>query len=358
MTIVKNVFKKITPSCLFDIYRRFRFNESTIIYKGVSYKEFLESSLAASRAGITDDKRKALVIDIKDVFLKDGTRPDEYLLYNFDIKNQEERNTYLPRKMKDVTLINYYKPDGRTLVRQLRDKYQFYQLAKPFFKRDAVRIAGEEDWSQFDQFCKNHSRFICKILKGGCGVGVRIENVKDYAQVRDLFDKLLAEGVWIIEELIKQDASISSFNESSVNTVRFPSFRHGTEVKQAYPCIRFGRKGSIVDNAGQKGVFASIDINTGEIISNGFDELGQEYEEHPDSKVRFKGFQIPRWSELLKEAEQAHLSLPEKHTYVAFDFALSEKGWMIVEGNWGDFVLQQTSLKRGLKKEFLELLYG
>lgn len=358
MSIIRNFIKKIIPQRLIALYRRRKFDESSIIYKGVSYREFLESALRESRSNISGEKLKALLADIKDVYLMDGTRPDEYLLYNYDNKCQDERGTYMPQKMKDSILLDYYKPDGEKLIGQLRDKYLFYQLAALFFKRDVVRIVGNNDWDCFEQFCKEHNRFICKIINSGCGVGIRIEDVKDNFQAKALFEELLAEGEWIIEELIKQDPAISSFNESSVNTVRFPSFRHGNEVKQDYPCIRFGRKGSIVDNAGQKGVFASVDILTGKINSNGFDELGHEYEEHPDSKVRFEGFQIPRWAELLEEARRAHLLLPEKHTYVAFDFALSDKGWVIVEGNWGDWVLQQTSLKRGLKKEFLELLKG
>lgn len=101
------------------------------------------------------------------------------------------------------------------------------------------------------------------------------------------------------------------------------------------------------------GIFASIDIKTGAIISNGFDELGHEYKCHPDSNVRFKYFVVPKWDELLEEAKQAHLSLSEKQIYVVFEFALSVKGWVIVEANWGDFVLQQTALKRGLKTEFV-----
>jgi hypothetical protein len=356
--IIRRLVKKITPPCLLYYYRKWSFDESNVIYKGVSYNEFMETALEASRPGITGEKRRALLKDMKKVYLKDGTRPDEYLLYNYDSKSQQDRSTYLPQRLKDVTLIDYYGYDGSKLIRQLRDKYQFFLLAKPFFKRDVVRIAEKNDWSQFEQFCKEHSRFICKIINGGCGVGVRIEEVKDSDRAKDLFEELIGKGKWIIEELIKQDPLLSSFNDSSVNTVRFPSFRHGNEVKQNYPCIRFGRRGYIVDNAAQKGVFASVDIRTGKIISNGFDELGHEYEVHPDSKVRFKEFQIPKWTELLEEARLAHLSLPEKHTYVAIDFALSEKGWVIVEANWGDWVLQQTSLKQGLKKEFLELLKG
>ena len=52
------------------------------------------------------------------------------------------------------------------------------------------------------------------------------------------------------------------------------------------------------------------------------------------------------------------MALPDNQVYVAFDFALSDSGWCIVEGNWGDLFLQQLSLKKGLRKEFVSLLFG
>lgn len=160
----------------------------------------------------------------------------------------------------------------------------------------------------------------------------------------------------MVEELIQQHQEISSFNASSVNTVRFPSFKHGDKVVAARPCMRFGREGNIVDNAGQGGVFVSVDINTGEIISDGFDEHGHKYPSHPDSNKTFKGFVVPQWKELIEVARVLHLSLPEDQVYVAFDFALSDKGWVVVEGNWGDWILQQVSFEKGLRREFISLL--
>lgn len=361
MSALKQIIKSIIPSRFHKAYMRYRFDESQIIYKGINYRDFLTAALTDFKKEYKDREIKSLLSDIKDTYIADGTRPDEYFLYGFEHKRAEERSVYMPQRAKDKILLNFYSPKGLEIIEQLRDKWIFYNIAKPFFKRDVVKIESVGDFADFEVFSMKHKHFICKIINSGCGVGIRKETVDDkehsHAKV-ELFNKLIGQGKWIIEELIIQHKTLSYFNESSVNTVRFPSFRHGNNIVQAYPCIRFGRKGSIVDNAGQKGVFASIDIKTGTICTNGFDELGNEYEMHPDSKVHFKGFTIPQWSELIEVARQAHLSLPENQTYVAFDFALSDKGWMIVEGNWGDFVLQQTSLKRGLKNEFLSLLNG
>lgn len=356
LTGLKKIIKFAIPRSLLKKYREWKFDESKIIYKGVSYREFLEPALAALRPDVIGSNRRILLGDIKRAYLADGTRPDEYLLHDFDHKSKSERAKYMPQKIKDSILSNYYGQDAKQLIGQLRNKYVFYTLAKPFFKRDVIKIAKGEDWKLFESFCSSHSCFICKIINGGCGEGIRIEEVKSCDQAKALFDELVVAGEWIVEELIKQDEVIASFNKSSVNTVRLPSFRHGNTVVQNYPFIRFGRNGSIVDNAGQGGIFASIDVKTGKIITNGFDELGHEYVSHPESNVVFKDFQIPRWSELLDMAKEAHMSLPLKHVYVGFDFALSDKGWLVVEGNWGDFICQQTSLKQGLKTEFMQML--
>ena len=358
MAVLKRFIRKLIPPCILKEYRIRRFDDSQIIYKGVSYKDFLQAAIAAARPNVSGKAKEILLKDIMTVYLEDGTRPDEYLLYNYDSKDKKEREKYMPQRLKDTILCGYYGEETAMVIGQMRDKYSFYKLVAPFFKRDVTKVETEDDRDAFVFFCKKHPRFICKIINGGCGVGVRVEEVNDENQIHCLFNELISQGRWIIEELIQQDPSISAFNNSSVNTVRFPSFKHGYKIVQKYPCIRFGRQGSIVDNAGQGGVFASIDIETGTIITNGFDELGHEYDCHPDSNIRFRSFKIPRWNELLEEAKQAHLSLPEKQTYVAFDFALSTKGWVIVEANWGDFVLQQTSLKRGLKYDFIHLLKG
>ena len=165
----------------------------------------------------------------------------------------------------------------------------------------------------------------------------------------------MSGGGYILEELIQQDERMSKWNPSSVNTVRICSFRkHDGSTEQLFPFFKTGRQGSVVDNAGQGGVYASVDACTGVICTDGMDENGHTYKEHPDSKITFVGWQIPCWNELMEMASKIHQSLPEGQKYVGFDFALSkDKGWLVVEGNWGDFICQQSSLHRGIRKEIM-----
>ena len=162
------------------------------------------------------------------------------------------------------------------------------------------------------------------------------------------------QGNWVVEELVVQHPETAVWNESSVNTVRVPSFRTPEGVYILQPFFRTGRKGSIVDNAGQGGVFAVFDPETGVITTDGVNEFGGRYPTHPDSGIRFKGWQIPYWKELKSLVAEVHQSLPEHHRYVGFDFALNKDGqWVLIEGNWGQMVGQMAELK-GIRRQFIE----
>ena len=167
---------------------------------------------------------------------------------------------------------------------------------------------------------------------------------------------MLKEGSYICEELINQDSRLATFNESSVNTVRIPSIWAKSEAHILYPFLRTGRKGSVVDNGGSGGIFALIDAESGVVVSDGFDQSGHRFVKHPDSHVIYKGYQIPEWASLKAAVNKVHSTMPKEFKYVGWDFALTNKGWCVIEANWGDFIAQQKTLGRGLYKEFKKIL--
>ena len=100
-----------------------------------------------------------------------------------------------------------------------------------------------------------------------------------------------------------------------------------------------------------------FDPDTGIVVTDGVDEFGGRFEFHPDSKLRFKGWQIPQYEELKDIAAKLIHRMPRGQKYVGFDFALTENGWVLVEGNsLGQFV-GQIAEQKGVKKKFLEYLY-
>ncbi len=332
------------------------FDESQKVYNGKTYSSYWESINGDSR--YSSWERLIVKAEARRAYLEGGFRPDEFFLYGLEHKNKRVRELFLSRKMKDKYLISFYGSIWCEVFSVLRDKFVFYSYLKDFFRREVTFVKNEEDRLPFLSFCNQHHQIFAKQNRGNCGIGARSFLISDEQQANAIFDELVSSGEWIIEELIKQDALISSFNSSSINTVRFPSFKRNGVVECVFPCMRFGRSGSIVDNAGQGGVFVSVDQNSGEIISDAFDERGNVFVSHPDSGIPFRGFRVPQWENLLESVKKAHLALPNNQVYVAFDFALSDQGWCIVEGNWGDWILQQTSLQRGFRNEFVSLLNG
>ena len=345
---------------LVKVFRRAKelvfFDETRVIYHGDSFKSYWDEYYANAHRGFLSAFKVKL--QAKRAYIDDGFRLDEFYLLGLENKKKKERDLYLSRNKKDELLISYYGPEWRRILGLLKDKYSFYTNLKAFFKREAIYITSSEDRDSFLSFCSRHHHIFAKRDKGSCGIGAKSLTIHDNEQAGKVFDELITYGEWIIEELIHQDPVISAFNASSINTVRFPSFKHNGVVKSVFPCMRFGRAGSIIDNSTLGGLTVGIDEKTGELFPYAYDEKGDVHEVHPDSKIPFRGFQVPQWDDLIEFVRRAHLALPDDQVYVAFDVALSDKGWCIVEGNWGDWFLQQSSRQKGMKKEFVSLLLG
>lgn len=358
---IKSAVWHFIPGPVRVIYRKRHFDENNIIYKEMSFLQYKEQAFCDFLPNATMEQKSAVGSDMLDAYIEHNVRPDEYMLFKFAEQDRVSRSAYLPQLGKDLLVSSYYRTQGYNasdIIGFLRKKSAFYEYLKDFFKREALLVSSMDDLSVFIDFCQRHPHFIAKDDTGGCGVGVKIMDVSEISDYTSALGELVGQGSWILEELIQQHPALAEFNPTSVNTVRLPSFRHGNKVVPAYPLFRFGRSGAIVDNASQGGLFVSLDVHTGTIITDAFDEHGHQFVNHPNFGIKFKGNVIPQWMELIRFAKEIHLSLPVEQVYVAFDFALTPQGWVLVEGNWGDMIMMEISLQKGLFKEFKSLLYG
>lgn len=273
--------------------------------------------------------------------------PWEYSLYNFKKQSHKERLEWLSDADRYMCCDLIM---GTDPYLTLKDKYQFYQLAKGFYKRQIFVFTPDTTKQQLLSYISDQSKLFVKPVDGSLG---RDTFIVSSELDRDLlYDKLLElKGNWLIESAITQSKDIADWNESSVNTVRIPSLRNNGEWHILQPFFRTGRKGQIVDNAGAGGILCVVDENTGVVITDGYDENHNVYVKHPDSELIYKGWKIPRWQELISLTNEIHTTLPESFKYVGFDFALTDKGWDLIEGNWGQFV-GQIAAQKGIKHLF------
>lgn len=275
----------------------------------------------------------------------------EFFLYGLRDMKFKEKRTYLSDLERKSMLDEV---GNEAAYNELTNKGILYMIAKKYFKREAFVINQNSDVKGFIDFVSRHSEFIVKPLFGSSGRDATIQSAHTPVEARNLFAKLSAQHSWIVEELIQQAPAMSVWNASSVNTLRVPVIDTKDGIKILQPYFRIGRKGSVVDNTNQGGIFAVFEPETGIVSTDGIDKRLITYECHPDSGLRFKGWQIPQYDELkLLAAEILHM-LPSHPRYISFDFALTPSGWVLVEGNYNGQFTGQIAEHKGVRKEFIE----
>ena len=357
---IKGLVIRLTPKPVlhsYQVYKCAKRGYHTPVYAGADMSEQMDKFIPMyikknklSNKAYLDNLKK----DMCRAWYEYNISPHEYLMYDFMVKSDEERSTYVSDVYKDYMLDTL---DGHKNYEFLSDKYAFYLKTRKYFNREVIQLDSNTGMNEFVEFAVRNKNLFIKKNGESYGHGTMIVDLYTAEDARNYYSAtLIGGGNFVIEKRLTQNAFMARWNDSSVNTVRINSFLNTDGHTVLAPFIRFGRKGSIVDNGGSGGIFACIDSTSGEIITNAKDELGNEYKLHPDSQVRIKGEVIPYWNELIETAKAVHKSLPN-HLYIGFDFALnSDNQWTLIEGNWGQFVCQQSCLKRGLKNEYKSLM--
>lgn len=274
-----------------------------------------------------------------------GTFYEEYEVYGFATKNAAERREDLTDAVRDKICLRVNSREGSRIV---ANKYLTYTTLQRYYHRQVWLLHGEETMETVVRAGMTQGCLVAKPADNCGGRGVELLT----ASTESGWRRLLAdrEGM-MVEECIRQVPELAQWNPSSVNTIRINTFRRGNNVEVFTAFIRTGRKGSFVDNGLQGGLFASIDTDTGVIFTDGYDEKSVAHTVHPDSSVPYKGVAIPRWNEAVALAKAMALAMPGM-TYIGWDLALTSDGLELVEANRGEFIAQQITQGRGLRREF------
>jgi hypothetical protein len=271
--------------------------------------------------------------------------------YKFYMLNKTERNEY-------ITMSQAHKIQ-RNLNKGVRDlfwyKDRFLLRFSAFAKRDWINLtnATAED---FVRFCEKHQKFILKPMAGSRGNGIKLITIDDAEDVAALYNQLSSKN-FIAEELITACKEIAEFNPDSLNTLRVVTFWNGRRFNLIGSFLRMGVKGSHIDNAHAGGVFARVNVKTGEIDTEGITTTGERFIDHPTSHKTIYGFRIPCWEDIIDTCRQAARSIPEAKI-VGWDIAIrKDYTIVIIEGNhMPDFDVMQSPARQGVKREFLEIV--
>ena len=335
-------FMRTSPLRNMPLYHRIRFARK-------------ERKMRASvtRRGEDFDKLRPLLLES---MVKYHWDTDEFFMYHYVDLTPEERSSFVPEYEKNVFCDKVNDPKCSKIF---ESKWKSYETFKEFYGRDCC-VVTESLLNAKDEklmaFLSKHSSFILKPDTGSLGKGVSIIRSKDIYDALNRVNSVIREekGDYVMEELIQQSPEMSVFHPSSINSIRLRVFRFDDRMEVLPSNFRIGRGDSIIDNTGQGGISAALDENG--VVLTACDSTGTYYETHPDTGEKIVGFQIPRWDEAVDLASKLCQVVP-KVRYVGWDMALTEKGWVVIEGNdKGMFEGIQMPLQKGFRPRLEKIL--
>lgn len=305
------------------------------------------------RRGYDFDKLRPLLLES---MVKYHWDTEEFFIYHYADLTPEQRQSFVPEYEKNVFCdkVNDYR-----YSKIFESKWKSYETFKEFYNRDCCVVSKsliESKDEKLIMFLSKHSDFILKPDTGSLGSGVSIIRSKDINDALNRVNSVIhgKKGTFVIEELIQQSPEMSVFHPSSINSIRLRVFRFDDRIEVLPSNFRIGRGDSIVDNTGHGGISAALDENG--LVLTACDSTGMYYETHPDTGEKIVGFQIPRWDEAVALANKLCQVVP-KVRYVGWDLALTEKGWVVIEGNdKGMFEGIQMPLQKGFRPRLEKIL--
>lgn len=225
-----------------------------------------------------------------------------------------------------------------------------YNDKKSFFvDNNDIKIITKDDFIELLKkvITKNEENNIfMKPMDGIQGKGcyrININDLDNKEKTEELFKNILSSN-YIVQDTIKQHPAIDRINPYSINTIRVDTFikQDGT-VEILSALMRFGRKGSVVDNASSSGgFFIPLDLKKQELQGFGrqFLNMGSKrIYKHPDTKIELAGYKIPYIEEVKQLVKQTALLLGDRLT--GWDIALTPDGPIVIEGNHNYHIAMQ-----------------
>lgn len=196
-------------------------------------------------------------------------------------------------------------------------------------------------------------------LQGKGCYRIDISTLSDKIMLAEIYKSIQLYD-YIIQETVLQHPILNKINPYSINTIRMDTFiKDDNSVEVLSGLMRFGRKGSVVDNASSGGFFIPLDLKQGKLKKYGmrFLNLGNKYiYYHPDTKIKLEGYEIPYVKEAIELAKKAAILLGDR--LVGWDIAITPSGPLLIEGNRCYDIGMQEMAYGGYKKHpvFREIL--
>ncbi|WP_366807258.1 sugar-transfer associated ATP-grasp domain-containing protein [uncultured Bacteroides sp.] len=303
------------------------------LYRFVTVFAYCKSSWSNSafvKTKCPTKNRLYIYFDLIYWFVFHGFDFNDYCTFRFWNKSAQERKTYISlRKNNNHLTLMFSTP---VAVQLFRDKSSFNQRFAPYVHRAWITTAGH-GWNEISNFIHRQKNVIVKPIDLACGVG--IFKVDDSESQLDMLRRRIFEGGgnFIIESIVENHQSLKILAPASLNTVRIVTvIDKDQELHIVAALLRCGNGRSTTDNFHSGGMACPIDLETGKLTAVAYGQECMEYTEHPYSHIKFDGYEIPCFQDLMQMVREVAFCVPEAR-YVGWDLAITPDGIELIEGN-------------------------
>ena len=275
-------------------------------------------------------------IDLFLNFLKRGVGYTDYFRGNYINLTEKEKDTFVTAKSfyRLLHTLNDYNYIGI-----FNNKLIFNEFFREYIKRDFINLKKATK-EEFEHFLDNHKVVFAKDPLGEGGHGIKKIRVDEITNRDELYNELINNKQFLLEEEIIQSKELNEINPNVVN-----SFRVNQDASDVIGCTN--------------DLYFSF-AEDGTINSNVIDDYGNIYEKHPLTGKKFSDVKVADVKEAFEMCKKASLEIQEVR-YVGWDVAFAENGPVIVEGNEypGYGILQfykLTNKRTGHLKEIQDVL--
>lgn len=181
---------------------------------------------------------------------------------------------------------------------------------------------------------------------------------------RTIFSIIDDMGIdYVIQEKVVQSDELSAIYPGALNTFRVMTYVLDGDIYHCPMALRLAHNGADRDNIHYGGMCVGVD-DEGYLYKRAFEEFGNYYDEHPDTKVKFDGYRIANAKSIISCAKDLHRCIPMLGI-VSWDLTIDKDGCAtLIEANtigqsaWFLQMIQGKSLFGENTSRILEMIKG
>ncbi len=387
----KNLWKKFGFREILDTKKIVRFRDLsknqffTVILKNKmeEIRKIVDASSCFENVdGMVRKSRNDRIRDIISWYKKYKLVNDRYNDYGLDIKNFRDQDDFFEERehLDEVYKVHHSNINPHQYT-YYNHKFEFYKmmlknnLASKTPKINYIVNKGEVIYPENKQNMSTSAalkslksgKYICKPQYGAQGNGVYLIEKKNgdvsfykknsKKSTSDDFYKNIHDRNYMFQDYVIQHKKINNINPHALNTVRIVTTRYNNEPQVLGAMLRVGVNKSIIDNVHSGGTCIGINQESGKLKRYGcyYSIFNKKIElEHPVSHVKYDGYQLPYWQEVLNLVKTAH-KIFYGLSSIGWDVAITENGPQIIEINSGYGLRGLQAVHGGLKEKWFKL---